>query len=243
MRHDPVDGAQSAPPRREPARSAARRSRTSRALDRTSSGEWKTRMATDYDAPRKTEEDQSEESIEELKARRHDKNSGQGRRGRGRGRRVLRAARRRPVPRRARRRGQAQAGGRVHLHELLPGAPPQPAGRREEADLPRLRLSALVTPAGLAEHQAPASYVVTGGARGIGRRHRWSASHRGRRPCRGARPDEAPWHLRCRPPPRCSSGDVADAAVAGAAAGAPRRRLRRCAGGSTTRPASRTVTC
>jgi hypothetical protein len=33
-------------------------------------------MATDYDAPRKTEEEQSEESIEELKARRHDKNSG-----------------------------------------------------------------------------------------------------------------------------------------------------------------------
>jgi hypothetical protein len=33
-------------------------------------------MATDYDAPRKTEEDQSEESLEELKARRHDKNSG-----------------------------------------------------------------------------------------------------------------------------------------------------------------------
>ena len=39
-------------------------------------GEWKRTMATDYDAPRKTEEDQSEESIEELKARRHDKNSG-----------------------------------------------------------------------------------------------------------------------------------------------------------------------
>ncbi len=33
-------------------------------------------MATDYDAPRKTEEEQSEDSIEELKARRHDKNSG-----------------------------------------------------------------------------------------------------------------------------------------------------------------------
>ena len=33
-------------------------------------------MATDYDAPRKTDEEQSEESIEELKARRHDKNSG-----------------------------------------------------------------------------------------------------------------------------------------------------------------------
>jgi hypothetical protein len=35
-----------------------------------------TQMATDYDAPRKTDEDQSEESLEELKARRHDKNSG-----------------------------------------------------------------------------------------------------------------------------------------------------------------------
>ena len=32
-------------------------------------------MATDYDAPRKTDED-SEDSIEELKTRRHDKNSG-----------------------------------------------------------------------------------------------------------------------------------------------------------------------
>ncbi len=33
-------------------------------------------MATDYDAPRKTEEEQSEDSIEELKARRHEKSSG-----------------------------------------------------------------------------------------------------------------------------------------------------------------------
>lgn len=33
-------------------------------------------MATDYDAPRKTEEEQREDSLEELKARRHDKNSG-----------------------------------------------------------------------------------------------------------------------------------------------------------------------
>ena len=32
-------------------------------------------MATDYDAPRKTDED-SEDSIEELKTRRNDKNSG-----------------------------------------------------------------------------------------------------------------------------------------------------------------------
>jgi uncharacterized protein DUF4193 len=33
-------------------------------------------MATDYDAPRKTDEELSEDSIEELKARRMDKNSG-----------------------------------------------------------------------------------------------------------------------------------------------------------------------
>ncbi len=33
-------------------------------------------MATDYDAPRKSEEEQNEDSIEELKARRHEKNSG-----------------------------------------------------------------------------------------------------------------------------------------------------------------------
>jgi hypothetical protein len=33
-------------------------------------------MATDYDAPRKTDEELNEDSIEELKARRHEKNSG-----------------------------------------------------------------------------------------------------------------------------------------------------------------------
>jgi hypothetical protein len=33
-------------------------------------------MATDYDAPRKTDEELGEDSIEELKARRLDKNSG-----------------------------------------------------------------------------------------------------------------------------------------------------------------------
>ncbi len=41
-----------------------------------SRGEREQVMATDYDAPRKNEDEQSEESIEELKARRHDKNSG-----------------------------------------------------------------------------------------------------------------------------------------------------------------------
>jgi len=34
-------------------------------------------MATDYDAPRKTDEEMSEDSIEELKSRRNDKASGQ----------------------------------------------------------------------------------------------------------------------------------------------------------------------
>lgn len=33
-------------------------------------------MATDYDAPRKSDEELSEDSIEELKSRRNDKNSG-----------------------------------------------------------------------------------------------------------------------------------------------------------------------
>ena len=33
-------------------------------------------MATDYDAPRKTDEDLSEDSLQELQARRSDKNSG-----------------------------------------------------------------------------------------------------------------------------------------------------------------------
>ena len=33
-------------------------------------------MATDYDAPRKSEEEMSEDSLEELKSRRNDKNSG-----------------------------------------------------------------------------------------------------------------------------------------------------------------------
>ena len=33
-------------------------------------------MATDYDAPRKTDEEMNEDSLEELKTRRNDKNSG-----------------------------------------------------------------------------------------------------------------------------------------------------------------------
>ena len=67
-------------------------------------------MATDYDAPRKTEEDQSEESIEELKARRHDKNSGKVDEDEAEAAESFELPGCRPLPRGARRRGQAQAG-------------------------------------------------------------------------------------------------------------------------------------
>ena len=65
-----------------------------------------------------------------------------GRRRRDRLQREPRAARRRPVRRGADRPRAAQAGGRVHLLALLPGAAPQPARRhpRRPAVLPRLRL-------------------------------------------------------------------------------------------------------
>ena len=99
-------------------------------------------MATDYDAPRKTEEDQNEESLEELKARRHDKNSGKVDEDEAEAAESFELPGRRPLARGARGRGPAAAGRRVHLHELLPGAPPQPARGREEADLQGLRLSA-----------------------------------------------------------------------------------------------------
>ena len=103
-------------------------------------------MATDYDAPRKSEEDQSEESIEELKARRHDKNSGKVDED------EAEAAESFELP------GadlsheelavevMPASGGRVHLHELLPGPPPQPVGRREEAHLQGLRCVTWLAP-------------------------------------------------------------------------------------------------
>ena len=100
-------------------------------------------MATDYDAPRRNEADElGEDSLEELKARRAEAQSasvdvdetdfnenlelpGADLSGRGADR-----------PR------AAQAGGRVHLLALLPGAAPQPARRHpgRPAVLPRLRL-------------------------------------------------------------------------------------------------------
>ena len=89
-------------------------------------------MATDYDAPRKNEEDQSEDSIEELKARRHDKNSGKVDED------EAEAAESFELPgadlshEELVGRGDAPPGRRVHLLELLPGPPPQPAGDGEE---------------------------------------------------------------------------------------------------------------
>ena len=47
-----------------------------RARPRAKRGRGKRGRATDYDAPRKTEEELNEDSLEELKARRLDKNSG-----------------------------------------------------------------------------------------------------------------------------------------------------------------------
>ena len=100
-------------------------------------------MATDYDAPRRDEVELGEDSIEELKSRRADAQSGSvdvdetGSRGR------LRAARGRPVRRGAQRQGAADAGRRVPVLALLPGAPPQSARRRTQRrpDLPRVRVT------------------------------------------------------------------------------------------------------
>ena len=98
-------------------------------------------MATDYDAPRKTDDELSEDSIEELKSRRVDKRAssvdvdeteqaegfelpGADLSGEELSVRVL------PAP-----------GRRVHLLQVLPGAPPQPARQREvrRAGLPGVR--------------------------------------------------------------------------------------------------------
>ena len=99
-------------------------------------------MATDYDTPRKTDDDLNEDSIEELKSRRNDKSAsavdvdefeqaeGLELPGADLSNEELAV---RVLPKQA---------GRVHVHELLPGPPPQPAGRggqERAADLPRLR--------------------------------------------------------------------------------------------------------
>jgi len=99
-------------------------------------------MATDYDAPRRTESDDvAEDSLEELKEHRNDAAAsiidvdetdvaesfelpGGG-----------------PVRGGTLGAGRAQASRRVHLLDLLPGPPPPPLrrGTRRSTDLPRLR--------------------------------------------------------------------------------------------------------
>ena len=97
-------------------------------------------MATDYDAPRKTDDDLSEDSIEELKARRVDNPR--------RASTWTRPSRPRASscpaptsPARSCRCGSSSTGRRVHPHRVLPGAPPQPAGERQgrQDGLPRVR--------------------------------------------------------------------------------------------------------
>jgi len=91
-------------------------------------------MATDYDAPRRTEtDDVSEDSLEELKARRNEAQSA-----------VVdvdesESAESFELPGAGA--GDPKAGRRVHVLELLPGTPPQSPRQREERrdDLHRLR--------------------------------------------------------------------------------------------------------
>ena len=91
-------------------------------------------MATDYDAPRKTDEE-SEDSIEELKIRRNDKNPKASTRTRSRLRRLSNC----PVPTSPTRNspsGCCPPGRRVHLRILLPGEASQPdRGGQGWADL------------------------------------------------------------------------------------------------------------
>ena len=98
-------------------------------------------MATDYDTPRKTDDELAEDSLEELKARRVDASSGAVDADEAEAAESLRAARRRPVQRGALGPRAPAAGRRVHLLALLPGPPPQPAGQggRRAAGLPGVR--------------------------------------------------------------------------------------------------------
>ena len=48
---------------------------TAQRLRTTDEGGWSTQMATDYDSPRKTDDDLTEDSLQELQARRMDKSS------------------------------------------------------------------------------------------------------------------------------------------------------------------------
>ena len=160
-------------------------------------GEDKT-MATDYDAPRRNEsEEPSEDSLEELKARRNEAQSAVVDIDESRHRGELRAAGRRPVRRGTDRQGDPEAGRRVHLFGVLPGPAPQPVVLRRRAagwsastvpDAPDRRCS----DAGMDRRTAPTRTRAA-------RRPRW-ASSTGSTGCRCAthrRPTSAPIRSRC----------------------------------------------
>jgi hypothetical protein len=98
-------------------------------------------MATDYDAPRNKEDDQGQDSLEALKTQQRsgamtalidveDSDTAE-----------HRPPRRGPLRRGAGRPDHPAAGGRVHLHVLLPGPPQLPGcpGKERRKVLPRLR--------------------------------------------------------------------------------------------------------
>ena len=111
-------------------------------------------MATDYDAPRRTEtDDVSEDSLEELKARRNEAQSA-----------VVdvdesESAESFELPGAdLSGAGDPEAGRRVHVLQLFLGASPQPIGQREERrdDLHRLRGLGLQSDSRLSRGAQPA---------------------------------------------------------------------------------------
>ena len=95
-------------------------------------------MATDYDAPRKSDEEMSEDSLEELKTRRNDKNSGKVDED------EVEAAESFELP------GADLSHEEltVHLRILLPRQIPEPVGRDQGRSqvLRRLRLTGITDP-------------------------------------------------------------------------------------------------
>jgi hypothetical protein len=100
-------------------------------------------MATDYDQPRRSDADEPEDSLEELKARRAEAQSSSVDVDEADLNEAIELPGARPVRRGADRARAAEAERRVHLQQLLPGAPPQPARLRQGRpdDLQGVRLA------------------------------------------------------------------------------------------------------
>ena len=150
-------------------------------------------MATDYDSPRKTDDDLGEDSLQELQARRMDKSSSTIDLDPDDAAEGLELPGADLVQRGALVPGDPEAGRRVHLLALLPCAPPQPACRGAErpADLPRVRRLAetpffLPRPGVLAPGPRKERSAGPGGldARGAGHVDRRSSCARARVPQR-----------------------------------------------------------